>query len=56
LAYAYADALDAVGRTEEARAWLARAAAADPDGETDAAERLAELDGIGEVFDLDPED
>ena len=56
LAYAYADALDAVGRSEESRAWLARAAAADPDGETDAAERLAELDGIGEVFDLDPED
>ena len=25
---------------------------ADPDGETDAADRLAELDGIGELVDL----
>jgi tetratricopeptide (TPR) repeat protein len=53
LAYAYADALDAAGRSEEARGWLARAAAADVDGETDAADRLAELEGIGEVVDLD---
>ncbi len=56
LAYAYADALDAAGRSEEARAWFSRAAAADVDGTTDAAERLAELDGIGEVVDLDPDD
>jgi tetratricopeptide (TPR) repeat protein len=55
LAYAYGDALDAAGRTDEARAWLARAAAADVDFETDAAERLAELDGVGELVDLDPE-
>jgi tetratricopeptide (TPR) repeat protein len=56
LAYAYADALEAAGRVEEARSWLARAAAADTSGETDAADRLAELDGIGELVDLDPED
>ena len=42
---AYADALEAVGRTEEARAWLERAAEADIDGSTAAADRLDELDG-----------
>lgn len=46
LIYAYADALLAAGREEEAREEFARAAAADPNGETDAAERLDELDGI----------
>ncbi len=46
LHYAYADALLALGRTEEAREWFARAAAGDPDGETDAVERLEELDGV----------
>jgi hypothetical protein len=46
LFYAYADALLAAGRTEEARDAFARAAAADPDGETDAADRLDELDGV----------
>jgi tetratricopeptide (TPR) repeat protein len=46
LFYAYADALLAAGRTEEARNAFSRAAAADADGETDAAERLDELDGI----------
>jgi tetratricopeptide (TPR) repeat protein len=56
LAYAYADALDAAGRPEEAHSWLLRVVAADVEGETDAAERLAELDGIGEVFDLDGDD
>jgi tetratricopeptide (TPR) repeat protein len=45
LFYAYAEALLAAGREEEAREAFARAAAADPDGETDAAERLDELDG-----------
>jgi tetratricopeptide (TPR) repeat protein len=59
LFYAYADALLAAGRTEEARDAFARAAAADADGETDAADRLDELDGI-ELTDLaesdDPED
>jgi len=46
LRYAYADTLLEVGRSEEARAWFARAAEADPEGETDAAERLLELDGL----------
>jgi len=46
LRYAYADALLAVGRKEEAREWFARAADADEEGETDAAERLLEMDGI----------
>ena len=46
LRYAYADGLLAVGRREEAREWFARAADADPEGTTDAAERLLELDGV----------
>ena len=59
LFYAYADALLAAGRAEEARDAFARAAAADVNGETDAAERLDELDGVA-FEDLaeaeDPED
>jgi hypothetical protein len=46
LKFAYADALLAADRTEEAREWFERAQQADADDETDAAERLAELDGI----------
>ncbi|GAA2452009.1 hypothetical protein GCM10010191_82780 [Actinomadura vinacea] len=46
LFYAYADALAYAGRTDEASEWFARAAAADRDGETDAAERYAELEGL----------
>jgi len=46
LFYAYADALLAAGRVEDARDMFARAAAADTGGETDAADRLDELDGI----------
>jgi tetratricopeptide (TPR) repeat protein len=46
LFYAYADALAEAGRKEEASDWFARAAAADRDGETDAAERYAELEGL----------
>lgn len=46
LFYAYADALLAAGREDEAREAFARATAADTEGETDAAERLDELDGI----------
>ncbi len=46
LRYAYADALLAVGRNEEAREWFARAAEVDEDAATDAAERLLELDGV----------
>jgi tetratricopeptide (TPR) repeat protein len=56
LRYAYADALLAVGRTEEARAWFARAAEVDEDVMTDAAERLLELDGVVLEDDEDDED
>jgi tetratricopeptide (TPR) repeat protein len=52
LFYAYGDALLAAGRSDEARDAFARAADADPDGETDAADRLDDLDGI-EFEDLD---
>lgn len=55
LFYAYADALAEAGRVPEAADWFARAAAADRDGETDAAERYAELDGL-HIVDTDPED
>jgi tetratricopeptide (TPR) repeat protein len=44
--YAYADALLAAGREEEARDWFSQAADVDGDGETDAADRLLELDGV----------
>jgi tetratricopeptide (TPR) repeat protein len=46
LYYAYADALLDAGREDEARDWFGRAAAADADGETDAAERFEELDQV----------
>ncbi|WP_240809877.1 hypothetical protein [Actinomadura sp. WMMA1423] len=46
LFYAYADALAEAGRESDASDWFARAAAADRDGETDAAERYAELEGL----------
>jgi len=52
LRYAYADALFGLGRRDEAREWFARAVDADPEGETDAAERLLEIDGV----DLDDDD
>src|SRR6266699_3314191 len=55
LFYAYADALLAAGRADEARDAFSRAAEADPDGETDAADRLDELDGI-EFDDLEDDD
>ncbi len=45
LRYAYAEALLADGRPDEAREWFERAAGVDADGYTDAAERLAELEG-----------
>ncbi|MBO0776679.1 MAG: hypothetical protein J2P34_10210, partial [Actinobacteria bacterium] len=46
LFYAYADALLDAGREAEAREWFGRAAAADRQEETDAAERLEELDPV----------
>jgi tetratricopeptide (TPR) repeat protein len=52
---AYADALATAGRDAEAREWLELAAEVDEDGDTGAAERLAELDGF--VFvDVDEDD
>ncbi|MEU1388949.1 MULTISPECIES: hypothetical protein [unclassified Nonomuraea] len=63
LAFAYADALADAGHQEAATDWFARAMAFDEDGETDAAERYAELTGaviedVEEDFeeDLDSED
>jgi tetratricopeptide (TPR) repeat protein len=46
LRYAYADALLDAGREDEARTWFARAAEVDEHGETDADERVLELDGV----------
>ncbi|WP_235509164.1 lipopolysaccharide assembly protein LapB, partial [Terrabacter sp. Soil810] len=51
LFYAYADAKLAAGDLEVARDWFARAADADHELATDAAERLEELDGV-DVTDL----
>ncbi len=59
LHYAYADVLLGLGREEEAREWFVKAMRGDTEGETDAVERLEELDGIAldlgedEVEDLD---
>src|SRR5664280_307351 len=60
LFYAYAEALLAKGDEEGALTWFGHAASADLDGDTDAAERLSELDGTvlvdlleGEVQDRD---
>lgn len=44
--YAYADALLAAAREDEAREWFAKAAEQDGQGETDALDRLLELDGV----------
>lgn len=41
--YAYADILAELGRTEDAASWFAASAALDVDGDTDAAERAADL-------------
>lgn len=46
LVYAYAEALLAAGREEEAATWFERTVALDADGETAAADRLLELQGI----------
>jgi tetratricopeptide (TPR) repeat protein len=55
LFYAYADALLEAGRTEEAREWFGRAAEADRDEQTDAAERYEDLDDVV-IDDLEDED
>jgi hypothetical protein len=51
LFYAYAEALLAKGDEGGALIWFGHAADADLDGETDAGERLSELDGL-EMVDL----
>ena len=56
LRYAYADALLAAGRRDEAREWFSRAAEVDADEVTDAAERLLELDGVTLEDDSDEDD
>src|SRR5690606_37643127 len=58
LAFAYADALEEAGQREAALDWFGRAMAFDEDGETDAAERYAQLSGgliedVEEYFDED---
>ncbi|HEY0541975.1 MAG TPA: hypothetical protein VGD53_26650 [Actinoallomurus sp.] len=53
LFYAYADALAEAERNDEAADWFARAAAADREGETDAAERYAEMEGLDIIDDDD---
>ncbi|MFF9343041.1 hypothetical protein ACF1CG_25235 [Streptomyces sp. NPDC014773] len=58
LRYAYADALLAAEREQEAREWFAKALEADKDGATDASDRLAELDGVEfvDAFDEDEDE
>ena len=43
LSYAYADALLATGKKDEAKRWFEHAAKIDGEGMTDAADRVAEL-------------
>jgi hypothetical protein len=56
LKFAYADALLAAGREDEAREWFAKTVDVDEADETDASERLADLDGIVWVDTLDGDD
>ena len=46
LRYAYADTLLELGRSDEAATWFERAMDVDTEGQTDAADRLAELQGV----------
>lgn len=55
LFYAYADVLEELGRTDDAREYFARASSVDREGVTDADERLAVLEGV-ELVDIDVED
>jgi hypothetical protein len=54
LRYAYADALLEAGQESEARRWFASAAKLDRDQETDAQQRIDELDGF--LIDYDEDD
>ncbi|HET9872586.1 MAG TPA: hypothetical protein VFP89_08335 [Propionibacteriaceae bacterium] len=51
LRYAYADVLAALGREADARSWFLAAARLDHEGETDAAARVDQIDGL--VIDFD---
>lgn len=53
LRYAYADALLAAGRRDEAVQWFHRTVGIDSDGITDAAERIADLEGVAFVEDVE---
>ena len=55
LYYAYADALTDAGRDDEARYWFGRAASADTAGETDAVERVDDMDMLA-LDDLEADD
>lgn len=55
LFYAYADALLGTGDEQGAHEWFSKALGADSEGETDAGDRLAELEGLV-VEDLDMDD
>ena len=46
LQYAYAALLEQVGRVEESREWMRKAAASDVDGVTDAQERVEETESL----------
>jgi tetratricopeptide (TPR) repeat protein len=56
LRYAYAEALQADGQTGAALEWFERAAGVDADGYTEAAERVAELEGLVVIDTEDPAD
>lgn len=56
LHYAYADLLEAEGRSDAAREWFESAASLDPDGRLDATDRIAALDGITLPEDFETED
>jgi hypothetical protein len=56
LQYAYADALLLAGKDSDARQWFATAAKLDHDQQTDAQQRLEELDGILIDYDDNDED
>ena len=54
LHYAYAEALHKAGQEAEARRWFASAAGLDHEQETDAQQRVDELDGF--LIDFDDDD
>lgn len=56
LRYAYAEALLADGQRSAALEWFERAAGIDAEGYTDAAERVAELEGLVVIDTVDPDD